>query len=265
MPLAGLLHGADGYLYGTASQGGSYSWGTVFRLSTNGQYTTMHTFSGGSQPTVDGAFPAASLIQGRDGNLYGTTEYGGSNFKGAVFRLSTGKAYTTIHSFAGTDGAYPAASLIQASDGNLYGTTTEGGTNGQGTIFRVSTNGAFSSLYSFTGGLDGATPLAGVIQAKDGNLYGTTEAAGGVSDAGSIFRLDLVAPTIRLGVVSSSGGELVLIATGLTTLGPVVLLASTDLSTWQPILTNTPAGTVTFPAVSMAGQPRCFFRVRQQQ
>src|SRR6185436_5830351 len=131
----------------------------------------------------------------RDGNLYGTTRYGGANSHGRVFRLTTNGALTTLYSFgpvtnnvfANIDGAYPEAGLVQASDGNLYGTTAWGGASGSGTLFRITTNGAFTLLYSFIGGSDGGGPESALVQASDGNLYGTSN--GGARGYGTLFRI----------------------------------------------------------------------------
>jgi uncharacterized repeat protein (TIGR03803 family)/T5SS/PEP-CTERM-associated repeat protein len=135
---------------------------------------TLYSFTGGT----DGAYPNAGLLQASDGNLYGTTEQGGSNNLGTVFRLSPAGTFTNIHSFAGSEGAYPfLATLAQGSDGFLYGTAYSGGQNGLGTIFKINTAGGLAWWYNF-GGTDGAYPKAGVIQANDGKFYGTTYQGG---------------------------------------------------------------------------------------
>ena len=138
-------------------------------------FTTLYSL----QPFPNGKSPAAALVQGSDGNFYGTTYGGGTNGGyGTVFKISTNGALTTLYSFTGgNDGANPDAGLVQGSDGNFYGTTYGGGTNGAGTVFKISTNGALTSLYSFTGGNDGANPYAGLVQGSDGYFYGTTSAA----------------------------------------------------------------------------------------
>ena len=184
-PYGGLIQGSDGNLYGTTYGGGANRYyGTVFKISTNGAFTLLHSFD-----YSDGGYPNASLIQASDGNLYGTTYGGGSNYDGTVFKISTNGAFTPLYSFDFSDGEYPYAGLIQGSDGYLYGTTYDGGTGGEGTIFQISTNGEFSLLYSFTGTNDGAYPEGGLIQAANGNLYGTTY-YGGASNSGTIFVVD---------------------------------------------------------------------------
>src|SRR5580704_17591285 len=132
-------------------------------------YDVLYSFTGGA----DGAEPFAKLVQGTNGNLYGTTLKGGSSGYGGIFQVTTSGTLTKLHSFAKTDGAYPAAGLIQASDGNFYGTTNQGGSKGYGTVFKITSGGTFTSLHSFTN-KDGAYPDAELVQANDGNLYGTT-------------------------------------------------------------------------------------------
>jgi uncharacterized repeat protein (TIGR03803 family) len=187
-PWAGLMQANDGNLYGMASDGGADSDGTVFRITTNGAFTPLHSFIYDS----DGGDPLGGLVQASDGNLYGTAEHGGTNIErdGTVFRFTTTGVFTPLYSFTdGYDGGEPYGALVQANDGNLYGTTTDGGTNGQGAVFRITTAGVFTPLYSFTGGNDGANPFGSLVQASDGNLYGTTSYAGGPDHAGTIFRI----------------------------------------------------------------------------
>jgi uncharacterized repeat protein (TIGR03803 family) len=165
--------------------GGSSGWnGTVFKISnptTSPTESVIYSFTGGS----DGAGPLASMIQASDGNLYGTTQGGGSSNLGTVFKISNPTTFPTesvIYGFAGgTDGSYPYGAVIQASDGNLFGTTANGGSSNLGAVFKIanpSTTPIESVIYSFTGAPDGRFPKAAVIQASDGNLYGTTELGG---------------------------------------------------------------------------------------
>ncbi len=181
-PQAALVHGGDGYFYGTTSGGGTNEGhGTVFRISTNGALTSLYSFRGG-----DGANPLAALVQGGDGYFYGTTYGGGANDSGTVFKITTNGALTSLYSFTATnDGANPSAGLVQGTDGYFYGTTKVGGTNGgHGTVFRIATNGALTSLHSFGGGNDGEAPEAALVQGNDGDFYGTT-AYGGVFEIGT--------------------------------------------------------------------------------
>jgi uncharacterized repeat protein (TIGR03803 family) len=149
-------------------------------------FTSLYSFTG----TNDGAVPSAALVQGSDGNFYGTTAFGGTNGLGTVFKISTNETLTSLHSFTRNDGAYPYAPLEQGSDGNFYGTTSGGGTNGgNGTVFQITTNGALISLYSFGAvPLDPSEPLDGLAQGSDGNFYGTT-LFGGTNGLGTVFKI----------------------------------------------------------------------------
>jgi uncharacterized repeat protein (TIGR03803 family) len=138
-----------------------------------------------------GKQPVASLIRDGQGNLFGTTNFGGAcgltYCYGTVFRISPGGAETVLYSFkAGKDGSYPLASLIQDGQGNLYGTTWSGGAYNYGTVFLVSPSGAEQVLYSF--GKNGVNPYAGLIQDTQGNFYGTT-VYGGLYGQGTVFML----------------------------------------------------------------------------
>ncbi|MGO9305606.1 MAG: choice-of-anchor tandem repeat GloVer-containing protein [Candidatus Korobacteraceae bacterium] len=179
----GLIQASDGNFYGTDG-GGTYGDGTVFRITPSGTLTTLHNFDG-----ADGSGPEAGLVQATDGNLYGTTTYGGSNNFGTVFRITLNGALTTLHSFDGIDdGGYLKAGLVQATDGNLYGDASWGGSNGgNGTIFRITLDGAVTVVYNFAG-TDGSSPEAALMQATDGDFYGTTW-SGGANGAGTVFQL----------------------------------------------------------------------------
>jgi uncharacterized repeat protein (TIGR03803 family) len=174
-PYGGLTQASDGNFYGTTGFGGANGSGTVFKVSPLGKLITLYSFTGGA----DGFSPRAGLVQGTDGNLYGTTYYGGANGPGTVFKISLIGNLTTLYSFTGgTDGGYPMSGLIQGTDGNLYGTTCNGGAHGSGTVFKISPTGNLTTLYSFTGGADGASPIAGLVQATNRKFYGTTSQGG---------------------------------------------------------------------------------------
>jgi uncharacterized repeat protein (TIGR03803 family) len=158
----------------------------VFAISTNGVFATLYSFSGGN----DGSSPYAGVIQANDGNLYGTTAYGGTNGDGTVFQITTHGQLATLYSFTGgNDGSSPFAALIQASDGNFYGTTAYGGTFGDGIVFQITTNGTLTTLAWFNGA-NGAHPQDSLVEGTDDNLYGVTP-CGGPTDNGVIFRLTM--------------------------------------------------------------------------
>lgn len=186
-PYGGLVLAIDGNFYGTTSGGGAMGFGSVFKISSAGMLTTLHSFQ-----STDGAGPAAPLLQATDGNFYGTTAYGGANGNGGVFKMTPAGALTTVYSFCAkpncADGSLPVAGLLQATDGDLYGTTAAGGAyRYYGTIFKITLARKLTTLHSFNYS-GGAYPYAGVIQALDGNLYGTTE-GGDAAGAGTLFEL----------------------------------------------------------------------------
>ena len=187
-PLAGLIQGADGNFYGTTTGGGANynNNGTIFKITPAGVETMLYSFASAAG---DGADPQASLIQGADGNFYGTTYQGGTNNFGTVFQITPAGVETVLWSFgSGSDGLLPYAGLIQGADGNFYGTTVAGGANNFGTVFQITPAGVETVLYSFGSAGDGEYLYAGLIQAADGNFYGTTY-LGGTSGAGTIFQI----------------------------------------------------------------------------
>ena len=191
-PYAGLVQGNDSNFYGTTEKGGAYNWGTVFRISPSGTYTTLYNSAG--YLNESGHNPVAGLVQGSDGNFYGTATTDGRYLHGSVFRISPSGTYTTLYAFVGSpnDGADPVAGLVLGSDSNFYGTTEFGGAstncgNGCGTIFRISPDGSYTNLYSFNYS-DGGYPQAGLVQGIDGNFYGTTF-EGGTDGGGTVFQI----------------------------------------------------------------------------
>jgi len=155
---------------------------TMFSLHAQ-TLTTLSSFN-----VTNGAQPTAALVQGTDGTLYGTTSAGGAHGSGTVFNITPGGTLTTLYSFCSladcADGENPSAGLVQARDGNFYGTASGGGANGSGTAFRITPDGGLTTLHSFCSQslpsvysdncADGASPSAGLVQATDGNFYGTT-------------------------------------------------------------------------------------------
>ncbi len=143
-PAAGLIQGSDGKFYGTTSFGGIA--GTIFSIIPGRTPVTLYNFCSQTNCT-DGSNPAATLVQGSDGNFYGTTSRGGASDSGTVFKITPSGTLTTLYSFDGTTAANPSAALVQSSDGNFYGTTISGGALGCGpsnpegdcgTIFKIS-------------------------------------------------------------------------------------------------------------------------------
>jgi uncharacterized repeat protein (TIGR03803 family) len=192
-PQAGLVQATDRNFYGTTYSGGANGYGTIFKITAGGTLTTLYSFN-----NSDGADPYAGLVQGVDGNFYGTTQYGGAYDYGTVFKITPGGTLTTLHSFDYTDGANPLATLLQASDRNFYGTTEGGGTNGNcpegcGTVFKVTPTGTLTTVYSFcaqTNCTDGQYPLAGLVQATNGNFYGEAAGVYGINpNYGTVFTI----------------------------------------------------------------------------
>jgi uncharacterized repeat protein (TIGR03803 family) len=185
----GVAYGAaTGTTQITAAAGSVSSPAVTLTVTAPLSESVLWSFGG----TGDGEYPLDGLIQGTDGNFYGTTSSGGAHGLGIVFKITPAGAETVLYSFAGgSDGEYPQAGLIQATDGNFYGTTTFGGAGSQGTVFKITPGGVESVLYSFTGGSDGIVPTGGVIQATDGNFYGTTSGGGifstGPNTGGIVF------------------------------------------------------------------------------
>lgn len=211
-PYAGLIVGGDGNFYGTTGYGGSNTrYGTVFRLTPAGAFTILHSFD-----STDGAYPTSSLVQGTDGNFYGTTSEGGANNVGTVFKMTPAGALTTLHSFDGSDGWYPYAALIEGTDGNFYGTTYQAGANNAGTIFNITPGGVLTTLHDFDTS-DGAHPYAGLLQDTNGTFYGST-ANGGADNFGTLFSLDAgLSPFVKTEPTSGSAGQPVrILGTNLT-------------------------------------------------
>jgi uncharacterized repeat protein (TIGR03803 family) len=198
-----LIQGTDGNFYGTTQSGGGESCprgsnlcGTIFKITPAGALTTLYLFCSKSNCT-DGYSPAAALVQGSDGNFYGTTADGGAAGQctigcGTIFRITPTGTLTTLYTFCSQgscpydapDGAHPLAALVQGADGSFYGTTQAGGSTGNncifgcGTVFKVSRSGTLTTLHVFDG--DGVYP-GQIVQALDGNFYGVS--------AGTIFRM----------------------------------------------------------------------------
>jgi uncharacterized repeat protein (TIGR03803 family) len=198
-PATGVIRDLEGNLYGTTNGsysdiggGGTHDAGVVFKIDTSGNQTVLYTFTG----AADGSSPNG-LIRDADGNLYGTTTYGGNKLgasgAGVVFKVDTSGNETVLYTFTGgNDGGNP-NSVVRDSKGNLYGTTAGGGASGYGVVFKIDTSGHETVLYTFTGGADGAYPNPNVALDSLGNLYGAANNGGnkaGASGSGVVFKVE---------------------------------------------------------------------------
>lgn len=199
VPFASLTLGLDGNFYGTTTFGGTSCrqlqdfCGTVFKITPDGQLTTLHTFCT-TNGCPDGAVSYASLFLADDGNFYGTTSQGGVRNTGTAFKITSTGALTTLTSFNTGEGSQPSNPVVQGPDGNFYGTTVSGGNNsnscygGCGSAYKMTASGAVTFLYEFCIDQDlcpdGAVPAGGLTVGNDGNLYGTTSIP-----TGTVFKL----------------------------------------------------------------------------
>jgi len=183
-PLYGnLLMDKSGNLYGTTVDGGTSNAGTVWKVSAKGKETVLYSFTGGSDG--GGVFEQSLATDGK-GNLYGTTEEGGADSVGVVFKVNIkAKSESVLYSFSGSpDGAYPSSGLVRDSKGNLYGTTQNGGVDNDGAVFEL-TGEKETILHSFDG-TDGQNPFTSPLLDEDGTLYGTTY-NGGADGRGTVY------------------------------------------------------------------------------
>jgi uncharacterized repeat protein (TIGR03803 family) len=227
----GLIQGVDGSLYGVANSGGANDYGSVFKLTTAGQLTVLHSFCSQAK-CVDGSFPSGTLIQSGNGTLYGATESGGAKGIGTIYKLAPDGTFTTLHSFVGKDGSSPVM-LMQGADNIIYGLTSNGGAIGQcpnssvgcGTLFQITTAGQLTTLYSFcaqSGCADGTNPST-LVQGSDGNLYGGTSLGGVLScgryqdGCGTLFQFTSAGTLTTLHTFEATDGD-----------SPNVLLQDTD-------------------------------------
>ena len=194
MPWAGLVQATDGNFYGTTRYTGANGGGTIFKITPGGTLTTLYSFC--TLTGCNGYSPSAALVQATDGNFYGTTTSGGTNGWGTIFKITPNGTLTTLHTFCArgypcVDGGETYAGLVQATDGNLDGVTTLGGANTWGMIFKITLGGTFTTLYSFCLQpvcTDGSQPFAALVEATDGNFYGTTS-SGGANSYGTVFKV----------------------------------------------------------------------------
>jgi uncharacterized repeat protein (TIGR03803 family) len=188
-PLAALVRDADGELYGTTYSGGTFGYGTVFKIAPNGALTTLHSFD-----FTDGEGPSG-LVEGGIGKFYGATEFGGrvinncSQGCGTLFEITQSGNFAVLDRLSWSNGAEPTSALIQATDGNLYGATASG--LGMGTAFNLTPGGKLTTLAIFCcSTITGIFPFGGLVQSTNGSFYGTT-AGDGATSLGTIYSLDV--------------------------------------------------------------------------
>jgi uncharacterized repeat protein (TIGR03803 family) len=252
LPQAPLIQGSDEFMYGTTQSGGTGDecnggCGTVFKVGTGGSLTTLHSFDGS-----DGGTPEGSLVEGNDGNFYGTDSL-------AVFKMTPAGVVTVLHTFClqtdCPDGTAPVSGVIQASDGNFYGTTAGGGAyftecsqGGCGTVFQITPTGTLTTLHSFDKA-DGEYPQAGLVQGTDGNLYGVTTGASGVGP-GTVFKISLGLPAFvkTVPVAANPGKQIFVLGNNLTGATSVTFngkAASFAVVSATEITATVPAGSTT--------------------
>jgi uncharacterized repeat protein (TIGR03803 family) len=197
-PMGALVQVANGELYGTTYLGGPNNAGTVFKITSSGTLTAIYSFCAQANCT-DGEYPPAGLVRGAHGDLYGTTFLGGAYSSGTVFQITPEGMLTTLHSFCAeadadcADGSEVYAGLARGTDGNFYGTTSSGGANSEGAVFQITPSGTLTTLYNFCSEAnctDGENPRAGLVQATNGDFYGTT-VGNLTTNYGTVFSLSL--------------------------------------------------------------------------
>lgn len=265
---AGLAQGTDGCFYGTIEYGGSQSYGSVFKISSDGTFTTLSSFT--DTGFANGWYPICALAEGVDGNFYGTTFVQGHG-SGTIFQINPAGTLTLLHAFTDTvDGWNPYAGVVQGSDGYFYGATALGGTNGYGNIFRIGPTGAYSVVYQFRGidvsGIDGSRPEGSLIQGSDGNLYGTT-LRGGTNNVGTIFKLTvpLNSPANQISAFQIAGNDVAISIPSVA--GETYQLqfaADPGSGIWSNIpgisVTNSIGALLTVTNIGGAGGPQGFYR-----
>jgi uncharacterized repeat protein (TIGR03803 family) len=186
-PKGHLVQGKDSSFYGITYGGGTYGYGTIFKMTKGGTFSVLRHLNG----TTDGGQSYSSLVEGKDGNLYGITYSGGLYKYGTIFKITKGGQFTVMRNLnLNTDGGYPQGDMIQGTDGYLYGMCYSGGTKGNGTIFKIATttNYPFTVLHNLASQTDGGNPFGVLYQNSDGNLYGMTR-TGGANTSGTAFRI----------------------------------------------------------------------------
>lgn len=224
-PYAGLILSTDGTLYGTIDIGGAFGFGTVFAITPAGNFVNLYSFRNDG----DGEYPVATVTEGVDGMLYGTTSgCDAETCTGTVFKMTPSGVLSTLYSFADNEGGL-FAGLIQGSDGNLYGGTILGGKYGQGTVFRITPTGKLNTLHSFTG-TDGEGLAGSLVEGSDGSLYGITS-SGGAQTLEQCSRFRRVAP-LRLSTIFALNATVLMGSTATVRLWKAQMETSTEQHVW---------------------------------
>lgn len=182
MPAHCLTHTGDGIFYGVTTNGGANNAGVVFKAVPTGGLTPIYSFTGGA----GGAGPTGPLEWGVDGHFYGTTQGGGANSYGTLYRVTKAGAATVVYSFTGgADGGFPKGGVTLSNNFAYYGTTSSGGASGNGTTFKATTAGTVTTLHSLSA-VEGSRPSAHLLLDASGKLIGTANP--GSSGGGAAFR-----------------------------------------------------------------------------
>jgi uncharacterized repeat protein (TIGR03803 family) len=250
-PYSSPILAMDGNFYGTTYSSGAYGGGTFYRITPQGNFTTLYSF-GGSPDSPER--PTAPLAQATNGNFYGVVSQGGANDAGAVFEITPSGILTVLHNFDGTDGYFPVG-LMQATDGNFYGTTVGVDHEGNGSVFQMTPAGNLTILHKFNG-TDGLLPTM-LIQDTNGTLYGVTSGGGDVYCAydpsygcGTVFSLDVgLSPFVAtVPAVGPVGAPVTVLGTNLKGVKSVKfngVAAQFKTKYGSEILTTVPAGATT--------------------
>jgi uncharacterized repeat protein (TIGR03803 family) len=251
----GLLQAPNGDFYGLTPFGtqNSNTCGTLFKMTPAGATTTLSRFANTS---AQGCEPATDLVLG-DGNFYGTALTGGLANEGTIFKATPDGTLTVLYSFCSqsncADGSTPNAGMILGTDGNFYGTTIFGGASNGGTIFQITPGGTFKTLYSFCSQADcadGETSYSTLIQATDGDFYGTTSDGGGSENGGTVFKLSTgLAPFVQsLPGYGKVGAQIKILGNNLTGTTSVTfdgITATFKVETSTAIVATVPTGAAT--------------------
>jgi uncharacterized repeat protein (TIGR03803 family) len=185
-PRGHLVQGKDSSFYGITYKGGTYGYGTIFKMTITGTFSILRHLNG----PADGVSSYSSLTEANDGSLYGMTYSGGTYNTGTIFKITKAGVYSIVRSLnTATDGASPQGDLVKGSDGNFYGSCYTGGSGGNGTIFKLTTaNGTYTVLRHLAAQTDGGNPYGNLFQNTDGVLYGMNR-SGGAGTSGTAFKI----------------------------------------------------------------------------